>query len=120
MAFPIDIALSLFNDAVHLFTWQIPLPCFVDECTLTMHNICFGIICTHCGCDAVLVGKADAEAVAIYAQAYDQSVEAREFYKFMKTMETYERVFSKDDTLILSTESDLLKNLVLLPKKQLK
>ena len=33
-----------------------------------------------------IMGQADAKAVAIYADAFDQSTEAREFYEFLKTM----------------------------------
>jgi len=54
-------------------------------------------------------GKADAEATAIYARAYDRSAETREFYRFLKTMETYETALSEKDWLILSTDSDFLK-----------
>tara|TARA_B100000953_G_scaffold203650_1_gene167910 strand:- start:55 stop:1032 length:978 start_codon:yes stop_codon:yes gene_type:complete len=58
-----------------------------------------------------IMGEADAKAVAIYAEAFDQSVEAREFYEFLKTMETLESTLSKDDTLILSTDSDFFRYL---------
>jgi len=51
-------------------------------------------------------GKADAEATRIYANAYNRSGESREFYRFLKTMETYESSFNKDDWLILSSEND--------------
>ncbi len=54
-------------------------------------------------------GDADAKATEIYAQAYDQSPEAREFYEFLKTMETYEAMLEKDTTLILSTDSDIFR-----------
>ena len=56
-------------------------------------------------------GKADAEAVKIYAEAFDQSVDAREFYEFLKTMETLENTLSEDDTLIFSTDSDFFRYL---------
>ena len=56
-------------------------------------------------------GKADAEATKIYASAYDRNAESREFYKFLKTMETYESTFNKDDWLILSSDSDFYKYL---------
>src|SRR5207302_1247917 len=39
-------------------------------------------------------GKADAEATAIYARAYTQNPQAAEFYAFMKSMETYRKVFA--------------------------
>ena len=56
-------------------------------------------------------GAADAKASAIYAEAYDTSPETREFYKFLKTMETLEKILSERDTLLLSTESDLYRYL---------
>ena len=58
-----------------------------------------------------IMGQADAKAVAIYADAFDQSTEAREFYEFLKTMETLETTLSKDDTLIFSTDSDYFRYL---------
>lgn len=54
-------------------------------------------------------GKADAEATTIYAAAYDRSADSREFYRFLKTMETYETALSEKDWLILSTQSDFFK-----------
>lgn len=59
----------------------------------------------------IIKGKADAEATRIYANAYNRSAESREFYKFLKTMETYESTFGKDDWLILSSESDFYRYL---------
>ena len=52
-------------------------------------------------------GEADAKAMEIYARAYNQNPQAAEFYAFLKTMETYRKVFTKDATLVLSTDSDL-------------
>ena len=52
-------------------------------------------------------GEADAKASEIYARAYTQSPQAAEFYAFLKSMETYRKVLTKDATLVLSTESDL-------------
>jgi membrane protease subunit HflC len=52
-------------------------------------------------------GEADAKATEIYAQAYTQRPEAAEFYKFLKSMETYRKVMRSDATVILSTDSDL-------------
>ena len=52
-------------------------------------------------------GEADAKAAEIYAQAYTQNPQAAEFYVFLKTLETYRKVFTKDSTLILSTDSDI-------------
>ena len=51
-------------------------------------------------------GKADAEATQIYAEAYGKDPE---FYAFLKTMEVYKNTLEKDSTLILSTDSDLMK-----------
>jgi membrane protease subunit HflC len=53
-----------------------------------------------------LRGGADAEASRIYAEAYDQSAEAREFYTFLKTLETYREVLA-GKSLVLSTDSPL-------------
>jgi membrane protease subunit HflC len=56
-----------------------------------------------------IIGKADAEATAIYAKAYNQSQSARDFYSFLKTMETYQASLSEKDWLVLSTKSDFFK-----------
>jgi modulator of FtsH protease HflC len=52
-------------------------------------------------------GEADAKATAIYAAAYSQTAEARALYAFVKTMDTYKKVLSENDTLVLSSKSDL-------------
>lgn len=52
-------------------------------------------------------GEADAKASEIYARAYTSSPQAAEFYAFLKSMETYRKVFARDSTLVLSTDSDL-------------
>lgn len=54
-------------------------------------------------------GKADAEATAIYAQAYNQSVEARAFYSFTRALETYRTAFQRDTTVLLTTEGSFLR-----------
>lgn len=56
-------------------------------------------------------GQADAKASEIYARAYTQSAQAAEFYSFLKSMATYRRVLTKESTLVLSTDSDLLRYL---------
>lgn len=56
-------------------------------------------------------GKADAEATRIYAEAFNQSDEAREFYEFVKTMESYKEMIGSDSTLIMTTDSDVFKYL---------
>lgn len=58
-----------------------------------------------------IMGKADAKATAIYAEAYNQSPESREFYKFLKTIEMYEKTLNEKDWLILSTKSDMFQYL---------
>lgn len=52
-------------------------------------------------------GEADAKATEIYAKAYTQRPEAAEFYRFLKTMETYRRIIGQDTTIVLSTKSEL-------------
>ena len=54
-------------------------------------------------------GLADAKATAIYADAYNQSPEAVEFYEFTRTMASYETTIGENTTLVLSTDSDLFK-----------
>jgi membrane protease subunit HflC len=58
-----------------------------------------------------IIGKADAEATTVYARAYNQNQESREFYRFLKTMETYHTTLSEKDWLILSTKGDFFKYL---------
>jgi modulator of FtsH protease HflC len=52
-------------------------------------------------------GESDAKATEIYARAYTQDPQAAEFYAFLKTLETYHKIFTKDSTLVLSTDSDI-------------
>ena len=52
-------------------------------------------------------GQSDAKATEIYARAYTQNPQAAEFYGFLKSMETYRKVLTKESTLVLSTDSDL-------------
>ena len=52
--------------------------------------------------------EADAKAVAIYAGAYGRDPE---FYQFVKSMETLLTGLGKDTTLVLSTDSELMKYL---------
>jgi membrane protease subunit HflC len=56
-------------------------------------------------------GKADAEAAAIYANAYNKNNASRELYSFLKSMETFQKTFNDQTTVILSTDSDLYKYL---------
>lgn len=54
-------------------------------------------------------GEADARATAIYAQAYNQSQAARDLYEFTKTMETYHTLFGPETSLVLTTDSELMR-----------
>jgi modulator of FtsH protease HflC len=54
-------------------------------------------------------GNADAEATRIYAEAYDKTPEAREFYGFLKTLDTYRKVLGGRTRLVLSTDSELFR-----------
>jgi modulator of FtsH protease HflC len=53
-------------------------------------------------------GEADARATAIYARAYGRDPE---FYQFMKSMETLGATLDAGSTLVLSTDSELLRYL---------
>ncbi|MBN2370230.1 MAG: protease modulator HflC [Vicinamibacteria bacterium] len=53
-------------------------------------------------------GQADAEATAIYANAYNRDVD---FYQFLKSMETLDASLDDKAWLILSTDSELLRYL---------
>lgn len=54
----------------------------------------------------VLRGDGDAEATAIYAQAYSKD---EEFFSFLKHLETYKKLFGDETTLMLRSDSDLFK-----------
>ncbi|MGO1586209.1 protease modulator HflC [Mesonia sp.] len=56
-------------------------------------------------------GKADASAAAIYAKAYNQSAQSKNLYSFLKSMETFEKTFDRNTSVILSTDSELFKYL---------
>ena len=56
-------------------------------------------------------GRADAEATQIYAQAYNTSPAAADFFQFLKTLETYQATLGRDATMILTTDSDLFRYL---------
>ncbi len=53
-------------------------------------------------------GRADAESTRLYAEAFGKDPE---FYSFVKTLEIYDEALDKDSTLVLSTDSELLKYL---------
>lgn len=52
-------------------------------------------------------GEADAEAASIYADAYNRSAMSRSLYNFIKSMETFEKTFDNETSVILSTDSEL-------------
>ena len=54
-------------------------------------------------------GTADAEATRIYAEAYNKTPQAAEFYGFVKTMETYKKILLGDTSIVLSTDSELFR-----------
>ena len=56
----------------------------------------------------IVMGKADAEAITIYGDAYSQDPE---FYSFLKTMDTYKTTIDDKSTVILTTDSDYYKYL---------
>jgi membrane protease subunit HflC len=53
-------------------------------------------------------GKADADAARIYAAAYNKDPE---FYRFLKTMETYRVTMDKETLLLLSSDGEFLRYL---------
>ena len=54
-------------------------------------------------------GTAEAKASAIYAEAFNSSPQAAEFYGFQKTLETYGKTASPETTVVFSTGSDLFR-----------
>jgi len=54
-------------------------------------------------------GRADATATRIYADAYNRSADARAFYSFLKTMESYKNTLDENSWLILSTDGEFYK-----------
>lgn len=54
-------------------------------------------------------GEADGEATSIYAEAFNQSETSRDFYGFIRTLDTYEKSIDSTSTLIFSTDNELLK-----------
>ena len=55
-----------------------------------------------------LKGEGDAQAIKIYAEAYGQDPR---FYKFLRTLESYQKFLDEKTTLVLPATSDLLKYL---------
>ena len=57
---------------------------------------------------AEIRGEADAEAIAIYAAAFGKDPE---FYRFIRTLQSYEAFIDSNTTLILPSDSELLQYL---------
>lgn len=51
-------------------------------------------------------GRGDAEATAIYARAYNRD---KEFYSFIRTLESYKKAIGSNGRLVISTDSDFYK-----------
>lgn len=56
----------------------------------------------------ILKGGGDAEAIRIYAEAFQKD---SEFYEFIRTLETYEKTIDGNTTLILPSTAEILKYL---------
>jgi len=56
-------------------------------------------------------GRADAEATDIFATAYNRSADARSFYEFLKTMETFETTVDDSTVLVFSSAGDFYRYL---------
>jgi len=56
-----------------------------------------------------LRGEGDAQAIAIYAEAFNQDPE---FYAFTRRLEAYRKLLGKQDILVLDSDSDFFKFLV--------
>ena len=54
------------------------------------------------------MGEGDAQAIAIYAAAFEQDPE---FYSFLRTLEAYEFFIPVSTTLVLSSDSELFQYL---------
>ncbi|MFQ6090499.1 MAG: protease modulator HflC [Candidatus Bipolaricaulia bacterium] len=52
------------------------------------------------------MGQGDAQALEIYANAYNQDAA---FYRFWRSLESYKKSFNDKDTIVLSTDSDYLR-----------
>lgn len=54
-------------------------------------------------------GKADAEASSIYALAYNKDARAREFYSFLRSLDTYRTAFDRGTTLVLGSKDGFMR-----------
>jgi len=53
-----------------------------------------------------IVGRGDSLSTYIYARAYNDTPDSRDFYKFLKTMETYKNTLDPGTLLLLSTDGE--------------
>jgi len=51
-------------------------------------------------------GKAEAEAIKIYAEAFKKDPK---FYDFVRTLESYRKIIDKETTFVLRSDSELFK-----------
>ena len=56
-------------------------------------------------------GRADAEATDIYARAYNRNRQSVDLYKFVRSMESFERSLDENTSLILSSDSEFFRYL---------
>lgn len=56
-------------------------------------------------------GRADAEAASIYAQAFNKNRQSIELYKFIRTMESFEKSLDENTSIVLSTQSEFFRYL---------
>lgn len=55
---------------------------------------------------AAIRGEGEAEAIRVFAEAYQQD---EEFFRFLRTLKSYEKVIGKNSTLVIGTDSELYK-----------
>jgi membrane protease subunit HflC len=55
-----------------------------------------------------LMGEGDAEAIRIYGEAFQRDPE---FYRFLRTLETYEKTIDANTTLIMPSNAEILRYL---------
>jgi len=58
-----------------------------------------------------IVGQADSVSTYIYARAYNGTADSRDFYQFLKTMETYKNTIDPGTLLLLSTDGEFYRML---------
>jgi modulator of FtsH protease HflC len=56
-------------------------------------------------------GRADAQATDIYAKAYNRNRQAVDLYKFVRSMESFEKSMDENTSLVLSTDSEFFRYL---------